>query len=142
MRRWFIIGVSSIVLMGCEVMEDIAWSENTFLQSSTSGNGMYIEQYQTDTYDNFTGAHVGSKFDFYVTNNRSKTLCFRLDFASISADNYHYREIYRIEPGQKTWVGYASIFFRTSGHNTLRVKPTTEWGWIDSWQNCQTNLTW
>ncbi len=141
MRRWFIIGVSSIVLMGCEVMDDMAWTDSTHLRGSKSEDGMYIETYQTDTYGNFTGDHVGIRYDYYVTNNRSATLCYRLNFDSVSADNYHHREIYRIEPGQKSWVGYASIF-STTGGKSLRVDAAQEWGWIDSWENCQTDIIW
>ncbi|WP_333609533.1 hypothetical protein, partial [Arsukibacterium sp.] len=70
MSRVIYFVVAMMVLSGCEVMNDIAWSDNTYLLNAKSENGYYIETYQTDTYGNFDGVRAGVRYDFYVTNNR------------------------------------------------------------------------
>lgn len=141
MRKWLAVAATSVMLMGCEVMDEIAWSDNTYLVDSESRDGWYWENYKTDTYGNFSGEHAGIRYDYYVTNNRSKTLCFRLMFVTVRADGYQYGDIYRIEPGQRGWLGYASIF-STSGGKTIRVDTKNNWAWIESWQDCQRDVSW
>jgi hypothetical protein len=141
MRKWFVMAAISTGLMGCEVMDDIAWSDNTYLVEGKSHDGWYREDYQTDTYGNFSGEHSGIRYDYYVTNNRSQPLCFRIIFDSIRADGYQYGDIYRIEPGQRSWLAYASIF-STSGGKSIAVNSQNQWAWIESWEDCQRSVTW
>jgi len=80
MRNLLLVATLSVLLTGCEVMDDLAWSDNTYLVDSKAQDGWYWENYQTDTYGNFSGELSGIRYDYYVTNNRSKSLCFRLSF--------------------------------------------------------------
>jgi hypothetical protein len=141
MRNLLLVATLSVLLMGCEVMDDLAWSDNTYLVDSKAQDGWYWEHYQTDTYGNFSGEHSGIRYDYYVTNNRSKSLCFRLIFSFVRADGYQYGDIYRVEPGERSWLAYASIF-STTGGKTIRVDSTNQWAWIESWETCENNVTW
>lgn len=140
MKRWFVLAVTSIFLMGCEVMDDIAWSDETYLASSESNDGWLLERYETKTYGNFDGVNAGGRFDYYVTNQRSQVLCFKMHFTSFRADGYEYGYLHRIEPGMQTRVAFASTF-NTSGW-TLEVRSEYEWGWIESWEDCETDINW
>lgn len=142
MQRWVIVGIASMVLMGCEVMDDLAWTDNTYLAKSESQDGWLKETYITDTYSNMNGTHNGIAYNFYVTNNRSQPLCFKLEFSSVRADRHSHSTVYRIEAGQKSLVAWASIFSSSGGDKAINVRERENWAWIDSWEDCQRNVTW
>lgn len=140
MRKLLVVAAVSVALAGCELMDDIAWSENTYLADSINRDGWLLERYETKIYGNFDGVNVGGRFDYYVTNNRYQVLCYRMIFTEYRADGYEYGYIHRIEPGMQARVAYASTF-NTSGWR-LEVVYNHEWAWIESWQDCQTDVTW
>ncbi|RUO35751.1 hypothetical protein CWE11_03045 [Aliidiomarina sanyensis] len=137
MKKVMLFLALALMLTGCEVMDDMTWSEQTNFKDSMYYDGYRVDSYETRTYSNFTGINAGIQVDFYVYNLRSsQDLCVRATFSRSSAGSLRQGGIYRISPNGNSWVASVSTWNAQDGARGFSYEVTTQTGRIESYESC------